>query len=204
MDLVTRAKWDRAAANFDLKASRGPEWRWAPAKRELFAAMRGKILFLAVGTGLEIPIFPPDRDIVGIDISPKLLEKSRPRSEADPGRIELREMDVHDMDFATGTFDQVFTSCTFCSVSDPVRGLEALRRVLKPGGELRMFEHTGSRYFPFSLLLNLMTPLSRRLGPEMNRPTVENVRRAGFEIREVNHLYLDVVKTIEAVAPSAS
>ena len=203
MDPVTRAKWDRAAANFDRIAGRGPEWRWAPAKWEFFAAMRGKILFLAVGTGLDIPFFPPDRDIVGIDISPKMLEKARPRAEAYAGRLELHEMDVHDMDFASGTFDQVFTSCTFCSIPDPVRGLAALRSVLKPGGELRMFEHTGSRYFPFNLMLNLMTPLSRRLGPEMNRPTVENVRRAGFAIREVNHLYLDVVKTIEAVVPSA-
>jgi hypothetical protein len=50
--------------------------------------------------------------------------------------------------------------------------------------------------------MNLMTPLSRKVGPEMNRPTVENVRRAGFQIREVKNLYLDVVKTIAAVAPA--
>ncbi len=201
MDLVAKAKWDRAAANFDLMASRGPEWRWAPFKREFFSAMRGKILFLAVGTGLDIQFFPPDQDIVGIDISSKMLERARPRAEAYPGRLELHEMDVHEMTFPEGSFDQVFTSCTFCSVPDPVRGLEALRRVLKPGGELRMFEHTGSRYFPFNLMLNIMTPLARRLGPEMNRPTVENVLRAGFEIREVHHIYLDIVKTITAIAP---
>lgn len=66
-----------------------------------------------------------------------------------------------------------------------------------------MFEHTGSRWFPFNLMLNLMTPLSRKVGPEMNRPTVENVRRAGFRVREVRHIYLDVVKTITAQAPAA-
>ncbi len=202
MDLVTRSKWDRAAKNFDLMSSRGPEWRWAPFKREFLGAMQGKILFLAVGTGLDIQFFPPGQDIVGIDISPKMLEIAGERASAYSGKLEVREMDVHAMDFEPGTFDQVFTSCTFCSVPDPVRGLEALRRVLKPGGELRMFEHTGSRYFPFNLMLNLMTPLTRGLGPEMNRPTVENVQRAGFEIREVNHLYLDVVKTIHAVAPT--
>jgi hypothetical protein len=70
--------------------------------------------------------------------------------------------------------------------------------VLKPGGELHMFEHTGSRYFPFSLMMNLMTPLSRRVGPEMNRPTVENVMAAGFTLDEVTHVFLDVVKTISA------
>ncbi|MEE8582078.1 MAG: methyltransferase domain-containing protein [Myxococcota bacterium] len=204
MDVLTRVKWDRAAANFDLMSSRGPEWRWAPAKREFFSAMRGKILFLAVGTGLDIPFFPPDRDITGIDISPKMLELARPRAAAYSGKLELHEMDVHQMSFEPASFDQVFTSCTFCSVPDPVRGLEALRRVLRPGGELRMFEHTGSRYFPFNLMLHLMTPLSRRLGPDMNRPTVENVRRAGFQIVEVDRLYLDVVKRITAIAPASA
>ncbi len=204
MDVLTRVKWDRAAANFDLMSSRGPEWRWAPAKREFFSAMRGKILFLAVGTGLDIPFFPPDRDITGIDISPKMLELARPRAAAYSGKLELHEMDVHEMSFEPASFDQVFTSCTFCSVPDPVRGLEALRRVLRPGGELRMFEHTGSRYFPFNLMLHLMTPLSRRLGPDMNRPTVENVRRAGFQIVEVDRLYLDVVKRITAIAPASA
>jgi hypothetical protein len=63
-----------------------------------------------------------------------------------------------------------------------------------------MFEHTGSRLFPFSLMLHLMTPLTRLAGPEVNRNTVRNVERAGFRIRRVVNLYLDIVKTIEAVA----
>ena len=184
-------------------AGYGPEKRWAPVKREFFSVMQGKILFLAVGTGLDIQFFPPDQDIVGIDISPRMLEKARARADAYKGKLELWHLDVHDLDYPDGTFDQVFTSCTFCSVPDPVRGLESLRRVLKPGGELHMFEHTGSRYFPFNVMMNLMTPLSRKLGPEMNRPTTDNVRKAGFEVKEVRHVYLDVVKTIHAVVPNA-
>jgi hypothetical protein len=74
--------------------------------------------------------------------------------------------------------------------------------VLKPGGMLYMFEHTGSRLFPFNLMLNIMTPLWRPIGPEMNRDTVANVRKAGFEIRQVNNIYLDVVKTIIATSPA--
>ena len=64
-----------------------------------------------------------------------------------------------------------------------------------------MFEHTGSRYFPFNLMLNLMTPLSKRFGPELNRDTVSNVRGAGFSVVGVENVYLDVVKMIHAVAP---
>lgn len=199
MDLVTRAKWDKAAANFDVMAGYGPEKRWEPYKRALFSKMGdGRILFLAIGTGLDVPFFPPGKNITGIDISEAMIEKARPRVAKYDGQLELAHMDVHEMPFDDASFDQVFTSCTFCSVPRPIEGLKALRRVLVPGGELHMFEHTGSRYFPFSLMMNLMTPLSRRFGPEMNRTTVENVLDAGFHLDRVEHIYLDVVKTISA------
>ena len=150
------------------------------------------------------PFFLPGQDIVGIDISAKMLEKAKTRAAQYQGELELIEMDVHEMTFEVQTFDQVFTSCTFCSVPDPVRGLEALKRVLKPGGGLYMFEHTGSHYFPFRMMLNIMTRLSRRFGPEMNRETVRNVERAGFAVTRVTNIFLDVVKMIEARAPVAS
>ncbi len=203
MGRTTQQKWDAAAGLFDLMGGYGPEKRWKPHKERLFSAMDGRILFLAVGTGLDIACFPPGKEIVAIDISPKMLEKAAPRAEAYPGNMTIRRMDVHDMDFADGSFDQVFTSCTFCSVPDPVAGLRALGRVLKPGGALRMFEHTGSRCFPFSLMLNVMNPLCRNLGPEIHRDTVANVRAAGFDVHKVTNIFIDVVKTIEATAPAA-
>ena len=63
-----------------------------------------------------------------------------------------------------------------------------------------MFEHTGSRYYPFRLMMDAMTPLLRARGTEMNRDTVANVQAAGFEVSEVKHVFLDVVKTIHATA----
>jgi len=200
-DVKTREKWDKIAPSFDLMAGDGAELRWKPFKERLFSHMDGRILFLALGTGLDIPTFPPGKNIAAIDISPKMLERARERIEAYEGTINAQVMDVHEMPFGPESFDQVYTSCTFCSVPDPVNGLRALHRVLKPGGKLFMFEHTGSRYYPFRTMLNLMTLLTQRVGPAMNRKTVDNVRAAGFKITEVDNIFLDVVKTIKAYKP---
>jgi ubiquinone/menaquinone biosynthesis C-methylase UbiE len=200
-DTGTRKKWDSAGGLYDVIGAYGPENRWAPFKSRLFSRMEGNILFLAVGTGLDIASFPLDKEIIGIDISPKMLARAAPRAAAYPGNLALQVMDVHEMEFPDASFDQIYTSCTFCSVPDPVKGLSALRRVLKPGGYLGMFEHTGSRCFPFNAMLNLMNPVARHIGPEINRDTVSNVREAGFEITKVTNIFLDVVKTIEATAP---
>jgi len=202
-DAVTQAKWDKLAPKFDAMAGAGAEERWHPFKTELFSNMGdGRILFLALGTGLDIPVFPKGRNITAIDISPKMVEQAQERMTAYDGTITAHAMDVHDMPFEPGSFDQIFTSCTFCSVPDPVKGLEALRRVLKPGGRIFMFEHTGSRFYPFKPMMNVMTLLTEKFGPAMNRKTVDNVRAAGFRIDEVNNVFLDVVKTIKATNPA--
>ena len=201
-DAITQAKWDKLAPRFDSMAAKGAEARWKPFKSALFAHMRGKVLFMALGTGLDIPAFPPGQDITAIDISPKMLDQAQERIAGYDGAIHAEVMDVHDMPYAEASFDQVFTSCTFCSVPDPVKGLKAIHRVLKPGGELFMFEHTGSKFHPFGRMMDLMTRLTERIGPSMNRDTVGNVKAAGFEVVEVSNVFLDIVKTIKARRPA--
>jgi hypothetical protein len=62
-----------------------------------------------------------------------------------------------------------------------------------------MFEHVRSEIGLLGIFLDLMTPLSRQRGPDLNRNTVGNVLRAGFTLRREENIYLDIVKIIEAV-----
>lgn len=200
MDPTLQAKWDRASRAYDYMAW-GDERRLGPAKRRLFSKMTGRCLMLAAGTGNDFQYFPSGLTITAIDISPGMIERARPKSAAYNGTLDLRLMDVQALEFADQTFDTVVTVCTFCSVPDPIRGLCELYRCVKPGGQLLMFEHVRSRVGPIAIFQDLMTPLSRLMGPEMNRDTVGNVLRAGFELLSDANVYVDVVKAIEARRP---
>ena len=176
MDIATRDKWDAASRTLDL-FSFAEDRRLGPHKQRLFANIRGATLMVGAGTGNDFKFFPPGMHVVAIDISPKMLERAARKTASYPGSIELREMDVCDLEVPDATFDTVATACTFCSVPKPVLGLRELRRVLKPGGQLLMFEHVRSAIGPLGILMDLMTPLCRRVGPNLTATLSAMCRR---------------------------
>lgn len=195
--VATRRKWDLASRSFDL-LSFAEARRFGPHKRRLFSQIRGATLMVAAGTGNDFQFFPPGRDIVAIDISPKMLDRAAEKAAAYDGAIRLHEMDVCELAFGDASFDTVVTVCTFCSVPRPIAGLRELRRVLRPDGQLLMFEHVRSKIGPLGIYLDFLTRYTRRYGPDLNRDTLGNVERAGFWIRREENVYLDIVKIIEA------
>jgi ubiquinone/menaquinone biosynthesis C-methylase UbiE len=196
-DRDTQRKWDAASRTLDFFTF-AEDRRLGPHKRRLFERVRGTTLLVAAGTGNDFKFLPPGQHIISIDISPKMLERAATKATAYVGTIELHEMDVCDLKFPEAAFDTVLTVCTFCSVPRPIAGLRELHRVLKPDGQLLMFEHVRSGIGPLGILMDLMTPLTVRFGPALNRDTVGNVQKAGFRLRRVENVYLDVVKSIEA------
>ena len=203
MDKDAQRKWDAASRTLDF-FSFAVDYRIGPHKRRLFTKMRGATLMVAAGTGNDFKFFPPNMHVIAIDISPKMLERAARKASAYSGSIELREMDVCDLEFSDSTFDTIATAFTFCSVPKPVIGLRELRRVLKPDGQLIMIEHVRSAIGPLGIFMDIMTPLTSRIGPSLNRDTVGNVQKAGFRLRRVENVYLDVVKIIEAVKGNAA
>ncbi len=198
MPLTAREKWDWLSLTYDLMTF-GEDQRQGAEKRRLFAKIQGRTLLVAVGTGNDLKYLPSDCNLIAIDISPRMIVKARAKARRDGVPVRLVLTDAQRLAFADHTFDTVLTVCTFCSVPDPVQGLREVYRVLKPAGRLLMFEHVRSKISPFALILDVMTFLTRKFGPDLNRDTVSNVLQAGFRLQREENVYLDIVKTIEAV-----
>lgn len=198
MPFTAREKWDWLSVTYDWMTF-GEDRRQGGEKRRLFAKIRGRTLLVAVGTGNDLKYLPTDRNLIAIDISPRMIERARAKARHTGGNIHLALADVQRLGFADQTFDTVLTVCTFCSVPNPVEGLQELYRVLKPDGRLLMFEHVRSKIGLFALILDFMTFLTRKFGPDLNRDTVGSVLQAGFRLQREENVYLDIVKAIEAV-----
>ena len=199
--MAKKKNYDGVAKVFDF-FRQGDMRRWGSSQKSLFQKMQGKVLHIGVGTGMEIINFPPELHITGIDLSPKMLERALWRADQYQGKINFSLMDAESLAFPDNSFDTIVTVCVFCTVPHPVQGLKECLRVLKPGGEILMFEHVMSKNFIFGLNLKFMSLFTEKLeGTFLDRNTVENVKKAGFKVLSEKNVYLDIVKAIEAVKP---
>jgi len=98
MDIETQRKWDAASRTLDIM-SFAEDRRIGPHKCRLFSKMRGATLMVAAGTGNDFKFFPPNMNVVAVDISPKMLERAAKKATTYSGTIDLREMDVCNLEF---------------------------------------------------------------------------------------------------------
>ena len=199
---ATRARYDRIARFYD-RMGRSSERRFAPWRAALWHRVQGaRVLEIGVGTGKSFPYYPVGMTITAIDLSPRMLEQARTHAAHSQIVVDLREADVQALPFADASFDTAIASCVFCSVPDAVLGLRELRRVLVPGGQLLLLEHVLSHRALIRPAMKLMNPLVvRMMGANINRETVANIRRVAFIELQVEDLWLDIVKRIEARTP---
>jgi ubiquinone/menaquinone biosynthesis C-methylase UbiE len=195
---MTEKSYDGVAKYFDLFRA-GDMRRWGPSQRTLFKNLKGKVLYIGIGTGQEIINFPPGLDITAADLSYKMLRQSQTRVQNYAGKIHRCQMDAETTAFADNTFDTILTVCVLCSVKHPVPCLQELKRVLKPDGELVMFEHVLSHNPVYALILKTMSCITEYLeATYLDRDTVNNVEKAGFKIHSHKNVYLDIVKALRA------
>jgi ubiquinone/menaquinone biosynthesis C-methylase UbiE len=196
----TKARYDRLAPFYDAMEVLA-ERRFRPWRRKLWSLVPpGQALEVGVGTGKNMPYYPDDAQVTAIDLSDGMLARARDRAQREGINVTLHEMDAQALTFEENSFDTAIATFVFCSVPDPMRGLRELNRTVRAEGRIILLDHVRVDRPVIGRLMDLLNPLVVRItGANINRQTVDNVRRAGLIIEQVEDLApMGLVKLIVA------
>ncbi len=155
--------------------------RWAPVYDHTFGfvatqsrrhvieeinKMSGRVLEVGVGTGLSLPDYKRNLEIVGIDLSPDMLEKARERIDEDDlsNVTGLHEMDAGELDFPDASFDVVVAMFVMTVVPDPEKVMRELDRVTRPGGQVLLVNHFSQEQGLRGWVERRMAPFADKIG----------------------------------------
>jgi len=191
--------YDRIARLYDILDLPFEHGRYRPLRRELFDGVKGTLLDAGVGTGRNFPYYPRDSKVTGIDLSPVMLGRARQRREKLGITVDLREMNVMEMDFADNSFDAVISTFLFCvlEAEHQLPALEELNRVCRPGGTIHILEYAFSENPLQHFIMKLWAPWVRfAYGAAFDRNTEQYLEAAGLDLVEKRFLYKDVIKLL--------
>jgi phosphatidylethanolamine/phosphatidyl-N-methylethanolamine N-methyltransferase len=161
------------------------DWIFAPGRNAAIQHLGLKpnemVLEVGIGTGLNLPLYPPSCRLTGIDLSGDMLDKAVERAQklAMPN-VTLKVMDATAMDFAENEFDKAVATYTISAVPDPVAVLREMRRVVKPGGALVILNHFRSERRLSGFVEDLVAPVCTRLGWKSNLPMMPLLEQVGL------------------------
>ncbi len=139
--------YERIAPFYDLIDLPFEIGRYRSIRPLLFVGLNGRILDAGVGTGRNIAFYPVGSEVFGVDLSPAMLRRAARRRAAPAVSVKLMKMNLAELDFPDGFFDAAVASFVFCAMPRQSRqsALRELRRVVKPGGRIRLLEYAPAK-----------------------------------------------------------
>ena len=148
-----------------------------------------RVLEVGVGTGLNLPLYPRDCSVAGIDISVEMLRKARERAkELERTGVTLSVMDASNLEFPADTFDHVLATYVISAVPDPVKTLLEMRRVCKPGGHVVILNHFKSENPVLGALEWMVAPVCTRIGFKTDLKLNPLLERAGMSPDQLHRI----------------
>lgn len=167
-------------------------------RRGLVKDLKGNIVEFAVGSGLNLPFYPEDATIIGLDISPRMIDAARERAAKHGLRnLSLVKADVLNSGLASDTYDVVVCTYALCGISPPESLVIEAKRILRPGGHLLMIEHGKSNFRVLNLFMAYLERYSTRIGEHLTRDAGSEVKKH-FANVEISRTRWGIVQTIRA------
>jgi ubiquinone/menaquinone biosynthesis C-methylase UbiE len=115
-------------------------------RQEMLAGLSGQVIEVGPGNGLNFPHYPRSvREVVAVEPEPYLRSRAVEAAAGAPVPIRVADGTADELPAADGSVDAVVVSGLLCSVADVPAALAEFHRVLRPGGQLRFYEHVRSR-----------------------------------------------------------
>jgi SAM-dependent methyltransferase len=181
----------RFARYLERREQQRPDLIAQEIRRRVLAGLSGEVIEVGSGDGRSFEHYPPEvQRLLAVEPDPTARAAAEPRAQGASFPIEIVEGDAASLPAVEATFDAAVVMGLLCSVPDPAAALRELRRVLKPGGELRFWEHVRSGNAAFRGVQRAADRLfwTKALGGcETTRDTLAAIRAAGFEVDRVDH-----------------
>ncbi len=175
----------------DLACGAGPAMR---QRAKVVPLARGRVLELGAGSGLNLPLYAPDRvsGVWALEPSPEMRARARPRLLGLGVDVEFIEASAENIPLRSDSVDTVLVTYTLCTIPEIGAALEEVRRVLKPGGRLVFCEHGLAPDMPVQRWQNRLNPLWRRIGGgcNLNRPIPDLIEKGGFRAERLEAAYI--------------
>jgi ubiquinone/menaquinone biosynthesis C-methylase UbiE len=178
-------------ARMYLRSAASAEERGATGhRRRVLEGLRGTVVEIGAGHGLNFSLYPAEvSEVVAIEPEPTLRSHAETAAESATVPIRVLAGVADGLPLEDESADAVVASLVLCSVPDQQRALAEIRRVLRPDGELRFYEHVIPHCQPKRLLMQVIdrSGLWPALagGCHPARDTTEAIMRAGFDIEEI-------------------
>jgi ubiquinone/menaquinone biosynthesis C-methylase UbiE len=187
-----------------VKFSAESERRGAGEHRvRALVGVSGRVLEIGAGNGMNFRHYPATvREVVALEPDDTLRALAEGAAAIAPVPITVIAGHGDALPFFDASFDAAVVSLVLCSVPDPRHFLAEVRRVLRPGGELRFFEHVRSNTAMLGTLQDVITPLWSAMGGgcHLNRDSRADIASAGFDIDELDRFSYRPVKFVPAHA----
>jgi len=195
-----RRVWDEFAPRYDRSMRFVERTLFAGGRQWVCSRARGDVLEVGIGTGLNVPFYPPEVRLTGVDLSPAMLAVARSRARELGRDVDLREADAQALPFPDASFDSVVCTLSLCAVPDERTVIAEMRRVLRPGGRLLLLDHVGSNWWPIWAVQRLAETVTvRTAGEHLTRRPRPLVEAAGLVVTEAQRLKAGIVERVAAV-----
>ncbi|MBT4805214.1 class I SAM-dependent methyltransferase [Candidatus Woesearchaeota archaeon] len=195
-----KKKYNRFSLFYDLVEWPIEKLLFSKWRKKLLKNSKGKVLEIGVGTGKNLSYYNYHKiDLTVIDISKGMLNRAKEKAKKHDFPVKFKLANSEKLPFEDNSFDYIVCTFVLCSVSDQVKILKEMKRVLKKKGKILFLEHMLSRNKFIAFLEHLHNPITKFLfGFNINRKTIENIKKSGLKIvKDKNIAVKDVFKELE-------